>query len=88
MATIQNVTDHLNKLLPNSERRRKQEKTFFKGFHKEGKILLFRNVPDGFHQRHPRPLDALEMERFLILARDIMEHVGRSCNVLLCIMQR
>ena len=46
MLAIQNVTEHVHKLLCNEEHRRRQEEYPFRG----GEIELLRQVRDGFSQ--------------------------------------
>ena len=74
MATIQNLSDEVNKLLFDREDRRRQEKGIFK----EDELHLFSNAPDGLRQDQLCLVDALETEGFLIAARDVMEHVDGS----------
>ena len=48
---------------------------------------MLRQVRDRFSQGCYRLVDALEMERFLIAMRDVMEHRDAAWRLLLCIKQ-
>src|SRR5258708_39112953 len=78
--TIQDLTDHLNKLPRHEECWGRQEEESFRG----SAIQMLRKVRDGFLQVRHGLLDALEMECFLIAARDIMERIDRCDGRLLC----
>src|SRR5260370_4852676 len=77
--TIQDFTDHVNKLPCNEELRRRQEIWCFRG----SEIKMLRNVRDGFFQGQHGLVDALHMACFLIPESDIIEHVDRSGSMLL-----
>ncbi len=83
MVAIQNLTDHVHKLLGNEEHRRRQEEWSVRG----SEIKVLRNVRDGFSQGRYRVVDALEMECFLIAVSAIMEHVDRSYSLLAGVKQ-
>jgi hypothetical protein len=80
MLTNQDLTNHLNKLPRHEERWGRQEEESFRG----SAIHLLRKVRDSFLQARHGLLDALEMECFPIVLRDIMERIDRCDGRLLC----
>src|SRR6266699_2739703 len=80
---IEDLANHVHQLLGNKEHRRRQEEYPFRG----NEIKMLRNVRDGLSQGRHRLVDVLEMERFLIAVRDLMEHRNTAYSLLACIEQ-
>jgi hypothetical protein len=80
---IEDLADHVHQLLGHEEHRRWQKEDPLRG----GDIKLLRQVRDGFSQGWHCLVDALEMERFLIAVRDLMEHRDGADSLLLYIKQ-